>query len=153
MPAPSRAFPTTRFRMSARAFKRALRDSQPPRRVLLRYTETVVGQLSRTAPCHRLHRLGARCAHCLLTTQDRVGADRFLLTQASLAQMVGVRRPSIASAAAELRDAGLIHYSRGRITIADRARLEAAACSCYAAQRVEYEELVGRDRDAGVPAA
>jgi hypothetical protein len=67
--------------------------------------------------------------------------------------MVGVRRPSIASAAAELRDAGLIHYSRGRITIADRARLEAAACSCYAAQRVEYEELVGRDRDAGVPAA
>ncbi len=131
------------MRISAVAFRRAVLDSKPLRRVLLRYTETVVGRLSRAAFCHRLHRLEARCAHCLLTTQDRVGSDRFLLTQASLAQMVGVQRPSLANAAAELREAGLIHYARGRITISDRPGLEAASCSCYGVLRADYEGLVG----------
>ncbi len=140
--------PDHAMQMSVTAFRRALRDSEPLRRVLGRYTQTVFGQLSRVALCHRLHRLEARCAHCLLTTQDRVGADRFLLTQASLAQMVGVRRPSITIAAAELRHAGLIRYSRGRITITDRPGLEAASCSCYGDLRADYEGLVGPEASA-----
>jgi CRP-like cAMP-binding protein len=139
--------PDHAMQMSAAAFQRAFRESAPLRRVLLRYTQSVLEQLARTVLCQRLHPLAARCAHCLVTTQDRVGTDRFLLTQASLAQMVGVRRPSITSAAAELRRAGLIRYSRGRITITDRPGLEAAACPCYAALRADHEGLVGRDGD------
>ena len=140
--------PDHAMKMSATAFRSALGDSEPLRRILFRYTQTVLGTLSRATLCHRLHRLEARCAHCLLTTQDRVGADRFLLTQASLGQMVGARRPSIVSAAAVLRGAGLIRYSRGRITILDRAGLEAASCSCYGVLRADYERYFEADRDA-----
>jgi len=131
--------PDHAMRMSAAAFRGALRGSEPLRRILFRYTQTVLGALTRAAACHRHHRLEARCAHCLLTTQDRVGADRFQLTQSSLAEMAGARRPSIALAAAELRRAGLIRYSRGRMTIVDRPGLETASCSCYGILRAEYE--------------
>jgi len=137
--------PDHAMQMSTATFQRAIRASAMLREILLRYTRSVLGRLARTALCHRLHRLEARCAHCLLTTQDRVGSDRFLLTQAALAEMVGVRRPSIANATAGLRRSGLIRYSRGRITIADRPGLEGAACSCYDVLRAEFESLVGRD--------
>jgi CRP-like cAMP-binding protein len=138
--------PDHAMKMSVAAFQRALRGSRPLRRILVRYTQTVLSTLSRSTLCHRLHRLEARCAHCLLTTQDRVGADRFLLTQSSLAQMAGAKRPSIASAAVGLRRAGLIQYSRGRMTIVDRTGLEAASCSCYGSVRAEYEAAVPRPR-------
>ncbi|HSH75400.1 MAG TPA: Crp/Fnr family transcriptional regulator, partial [Longimicrobiales bacterium] len=133
--------PDHAMKMSVVAFRRAVRGTPSLRRILFQYTQTVLATLSRTSLCHRLHRLEARCAHSLLTTQDRVGADRFLLTQSSLAQMVGARRPSIASAAVGLRRAGLIQYSRGRLTIVDRAGLEAASCSCYGIQCADYERL------------
>jgi CRP-like cAMP-binding protein len=129
-------------RMSAAAFRRAFGGSAPLRRILLRYTHSVLGELSRAVLCHRRHPLESRCAHCLLTTQDRVGDNGFLLTQASLAQMVGVRRPSLATAAAQLREAGLIRFARGRITITDRPGLESAACSCYGALRADHERPV-----------
>jgi CRP-like cAMP-binding protein len=138
--------PDHAMKMSAAAFRRALRASRPLRRILFKYTQTVMSTLSRTTLCHRLHRLEARCAHCLLTTQDRVGADRFPLKQASLAQMVGARRPSIATAAGGLRRAGLIEYSRGRMNIVDRAGLEAASCSCYDVLRADFNRLFDSPR-------
>jgi CRP-like cAMP-binding protein len=131
--------PDHAMKMSAAALRSALRQSEPLRRILFRYTQTVLHTLSLATLCHRLHRLEGRCAHCLLTTHDRVGADRFLLTQASLAQMAGARRPSIAGAATVLRRAGLIRYARGHMTIMDRAGLEAASCSCYGVLRADYE--------------
>jgi CRP-like cAMP-binding protein len=133
--------PDHAMKISAAAFRSALRRSDPLRKILFRYTQSVLRTLSLATLCHRLHRLEARCAHCLLTTHDRVGADRFLLTQASLAQMAGATRPSIASAATVLRRAGLIRYTRGRMTIADRVGLEAASCSCYGVLRADYEQL------------
>lgn len=130
-------------RMSATAFRSAVRRSTPLRKLMLRYTRAVLGSLSRTPMCHRMHGLEARCARWLLTTQDRVGADRFVLTQESLATMLGVRRPSTSLAAGALRGAGLIRYSRGRVTILDRLGLEAAACSCYRVLHADYERLLG----------
>jgi len=141
--------PDHAMKMSVAAFRVALRESGSLRRILLRYTQTVLSTLSRATTCHRLHRLEARCAHCLLTTQDRVGANRFLLTQSSLAQMAGARRPSIAIAAAELRRSGLIRYSRGRMTIVDRVGLESASCSCYGILRAEYERAFETVRGTG----
>jgi len=76
-------------------------------------------------------------------THDRVGADEFPLTQEFLSQMLGVRRPSVTIAAGLLEKAGLITYKRGRITIVDRQRLEAASCECYHVVKREYERLLG----------
>ena len=69
--------PDHAMKMSVVAFRRAVRGTPSLRRILFQYTQTVLATLSRTSLCHRLHRLEARCAHSLLTTQDRVGADRF----------------------------------------------------------------------------
>ena len=73
---------------------------------------------------------------------DRVGADEFHLTQEFLAQMLGVRRPSVTVAAGLLQKAGLIRYQRGRIHIADRAGLETTACECYETVRQEFNRLL-----------
>jgi Mn-dependent DtxR family transcriptional regulator len=74
----------------------------------------------------------------LLMTHDRVNGDTFPLTQEFLAQMLGVHRPAVNIAGGALQRAGLIRYTRGEITIADRAGLEAAACECYDVIRKEF---------------
>ena len=76
-------------------------------------------------------------------TADRVGADQFPLTQEFLAFMLGVRRASVTVAAGMLQQAGLIQYQRGKITVLDRGRLEAASCECYSVVRERYEKLLG----------
>jgi Mn-dependent DtxR family transcriptional regulator len=78
----------------------------------------------------------------LLMTHDRVGADEFHLTQEFLAQMLGVRRPSVTVAAGVLQRAGLIRYQRGRIRVVDRGGLEAGACECYDTVRSEFDRLL-----------
>jgi CRP-like cAMP-binding protein len=135
--------PDHAVRMSAGAFRRAVGESAVLRTILLRYTEWTLKRLARTGLCYRQHGLEARCARWLLTTQDRVGANRFVLKQELLAQMLGARRPSTTTAAGTLRRAGLIRYSRGVITVMDRPGLEAAACSCYGILRADYERLLG----------
>jgi len=89
-----------------------------------------------------VHPMKQRLCRWLLMTHDRVGTDEFLLTQEFLAQMLGVRRPTVNIAGTALQKAGLIRYSRGRITIVDRKRLEGAACECYAAIRREFKRAL-----------
>jgi Mn-dependent DtxR family transcriptional regulator len=84
-----------------------------------------------------------RCARWLLATHDRVGGDAFLLTHEFLAAMLGVRRASVTVAAGMLQQAGLIRYSRGRVTILDRERLEEASCECYRVVRTQHARLLG----------
>lgn len=79
----------------------------------------------------------------LLMTHDRVGADSFLLTQEFLAQMLGVRRPTVNLAGTALQRSGLIRYTRGRITIVNRKASEAASCECYGHVRAEYGRSLG----------
>ncbi len=93
--------------------------------------------------CNGVHPAGQRCARSLLQTHDRVGADQFLLTQEFLAQMLGVRRARANSAAGLLREAGLIGYARGRMTILDRRGLESASCECYRVIGREFDRLLG----------
>ena len=75
-------------------------------------------------------------------THDRVQGDEFPLTQEFLSQMLGVRRPSVNTAGLALQHAGLIRYSRGKITIVDRKGLEASSCECYARIAVEFERAL-----------
>jgi CRP-like cAMP-binding protein len=98
----------------------------------------LVAQLSASAACPRFHLIGPRLARWLLMSQDRAHAERFHVTHEFLAYMLGVRRVSVTKAAGALQRDGLIHYHRGEVTVLDRARLEAAACTCYAQDRRAY---------------
>ena len=113
---------------------------------LARYAEARLTSLSRSVACNRLHSASQRYARWVLLTQDRVSGDEFPITQEFLAQMLGVTRPTISAVAQELQTAGLIHYVQGRLTVDDRAGLEAVSCECYAAVRAAFEELLGDTR-------
>jgi CRP-like cAMP-binding protein len=94
------------------------------------------------AACNGLHGVEERCAKWLLMTHDRVGADRFVLTQEFLAVMLGVRRATVTLVAATFQRAGFIQYARGVITIANRQGLEGASCECYRLVSGQFDELL-----------
>lgn len=103
--------------------------------------QVLLEQTSQSVACNRRHTLEERCARWLLMTHDRVGADEFQLKQDFLALMLGVRRASVTAAAGMLQQAGLIRYSRGKITVLNRARLMDASCECYSIVREKSERL------------
>ena len=109
---------------------------------LNRSVQALMVQIAQNVACNRIHSTEARSARWLLTTQDRVGAETFTLTQQFLAQMLGVRRPTVSQTARNLQTAGLISYTRGTVTITDRARLIEAACDCYQIVRDETQRLM-----------
>src|SRR5919202_286901 len=135
--------PVTALRMPAPVFRREVRASSPLHDLLHRYTQAYINQVVQVMVCNRVHSIAQRCARWLLMTHDRVDSDQFALTQQFLAQMLGVRRASVGTVAGRLQKAGLIHYSRGVITILDRPGLEAAACECYGIIAAEYDRLLG----------
>jgi len=110
--------------------------------LLLRYTQFLLTQVSQTAICNRLHSLEARFARWLLLIQDAIQSSELLLTQEFVAQTLGVRRSSITEAAGNLRQSGIIFYTRGRITILNLERLQVTACECYHTIQEEYKILL-----------
>lgn len=120
--------------------KEAGRD--PLRSLVQHYIQAQFVQVAQRMACVARHSIPERCSRWLLLTHDRVGDREFPLTQEFLAQMLGVRRASVTEAAGALQDAGLISYSRGRVTILDRDGLENAACECYGIIRRELERLL-----------
>jgi CRP-like cAMP-binding protein len=122
---------------------RDLRELTGPRTklcpMLLRYASSFQLQIAQGTACNALHPIPQRFARWLLVTADHVGAPTFRLTQDFLAQMLGVRRPGVTIAADALRRRGLISYSRGRITILNRAGLRTRACECYRVLRAEFD--------------
>lgn len=118
-------------RLTVAAFLRALSRGAGLRRIMLRYADTLLGQVAQCAACNQRHSVAQRCARWFLMAHDRVGADRFALTQEFLGQMLDVGRPTVSLAARHLQTAGAITYSRGHVTVTNRARLEGEACSCY----------------------
>jgi CRP-like cAMP-binding protein len=143
---PTKAFaqvPGDCLRMTAENFKKELSEpDQTLRRLLGRYQQAWVNQISQSVACNHLHSVEERACRWLLMSHDRVGKDEFPLTQEFLSQMLGVRRPSVTIAAGLLEKAGLITYRRGRITVLNREGLEAATCECYHVVRREYERLL-----------
>jgi CRP-like cAMP-binding protein len=119
------------MRMKAARFREALRQCPPLQHALYRYTDAKLAQARQTIACNCFHAVEARLACWLLMASDRAGSVEFLLTQAFLAQMLGVRRGTVNEAAGSLQHRNLISYSRGKIRILDRKGLEAASCRCY----------------------
>jgi CRP-like cAMP-binding protein len=112
-------------------------------RLLLRYTQALMTQMSQTAVCNRLHTIEQQLCRWLLLSHDRLNTDELVMTQELIANMLGVRREGVTHAAGRLQEQGLISYVRGRITILDRRGLEAAVCECYKVVKGEYERLLG----------
>ncbi|MGV8929851.1 MAG: Crp/Fnr family transcriptional regulator [Brevundimonas sp.] len=128
----------------ADVFADALEASEAMRMALAKFTESLFAQVQQTAACNAQHRLDERLARWLLTIHDRAGSDRFVLTQADIAGMLGVRRATVSEVGTVLQDKGLIRRGRGWVEVTDRVALEKAACGCYGAMR-------GLMRDLGVP--
>jgi CRP-like cAMP-binding protein len=119
------------LRMEAGAFRIEFGRNSGLQQALYRYTYALMAQISQTAACNRFHDAEQRLARWLLMTRDRVHSDRFALTHAFLAHMLGLRREGITEAASELKRRGLIAYTRGHIQILNNKGLLGASCSCY----------------------
>lgn len=144
--APTTAYiqvPGNGLRLSASILTAELERSRNTQKVMLHYAHAFFNQVAQSAACNQLHKIEQRCCRWLLMTHDRVQSDRFLLTQEFLGMMLGVRRTSVTEVARELKHRKLIEYSRGRVTILNRAGLERHACECYAISKKEFDRLLG----------
>ncbi len=112
-------------------------------RLLLRYTQALITQISQTAVCNRLHSVDQQLCRWLLLSHDRVKGDELIMTQELIADMLGVRREGVTVAAGRLHDAGAISYVRGHIKILDRPKLEDTVCECYQVVKTEFDRLLG----------
>jgi CRP-like cAMP-binding protein len=121
----------TALRMKAAGLQKEFRQDGALQRLLHRYLHSLLTQISQSAVCNRFHMVDARLARWLLMTHDRVGSDEFRLTQEFLSNMLGVRREAVSKAAGAFQKREFVNYSRGHITILNRAGLEATTCRCY----------------------
>jgi CRP-like cAMP-binding protein len=113
-------------------------------KLLLRYTQTLITQISQTAVCNRLHNVEQQLCRWLLINHDQLETNKLVMTQELIANMLGVRREGVTIAARKLQEKGLIEYVRGTITMLNRQGLEAAACECYQIVMDEYDRLLGK---------
>ena len=109
--------------------------------VLLRYTQALITQMGQTAVCNRHHSVEQQLCRWLLLSLDRLASNELHMTQELIANMLGVRREGVTEAAGKLQRAGVIKYSRGHITVLDRAKLEEMVCECYSVVRKESDRL------------
>jgi CRP-like cAMP-binding protein len=130
------------FRLNAQRMKEEFDRAGPVLRLLLRYTQALITQMSQTAVCNRHHSLDQQLCRWLLLSLDRLEGNQLVMTQELIANMLGVRREGVTEGALKLQHAGLIRYARGHITVLDRAGLEKRSCECYAVVRKEYDRLL-----------
>ncbi|MEJ0007918.1 MAG: Crp/Fnr family transcriptional regulator [Steroidobacteraceae bacterium] len=130
------------FRMRAETLKREFAQSAPVLHVLLRFTQALLTQMAQTAVCNRHHSVDQQLCRWLLLSLDRLQGEELVMTQELIANMLGVRREGVTESARKLQKAGLIRYSRGRITVLDRAGVERRTCECYAVVKKEYDRLL-----------
>jgi len=130
------------YRLERRLLKQEFERSGPTQRLLLRYTQALMTQMSQTAVCNRHHSVEQQLCRWLLVTLDRLPSDKIVMTQEMVAGMLGVRRESIAMAAGVLQQAGVVHGRRGHLTVIERAGLETRVCECYAVVKREFGRLL-----------
>jgi CRP-like cAMP-binding protein len=129
-------------RLSSKLLKREFELGGALQHLLLRYTQALITQMAQTAVCNRHHSIEQQLCRWLLLSADRLPTNELTMTQELIANMLGVRREGVTEAAGNLQDAGLIHYSRGRITILNRPKLEKRVCECYAVVKKEFDRLL-----------
>ena len=130
------------WKMKAADFLSECRENILLSRIVHHYTHLLLTQLSLVGACNRFHPIVKRLTCWLLMTSDRMGTDKFHITQQFISDMLGVRREAVALAASSLQEKQLISYSRGNLSILSRAGLEAFACKCYAIVREEEKNYL-----------
>jgi len=130
------------YRLASRYLKEEFNRAGVLQRLLLRYTQALMTQMSQAAACNRLHSVEQQLCRWLLLTLDRMPTHELVMTQELIASMLGVRREGITEAAGKLQHAGLISYRRGHIAVLDRRGLEGRTCECYAVVRKELARLL-----------
>ena len=130
------------YRLNAGVMKQEFDRSGPVLHLLLRYTQALITQMAQTAVCNRHHSLDRQLCRWLLLSLDRLRSSDLEMTQELIANMLGVRREGVTEAAGRLHKAGLIRYSRGHISVLDRAGLERRTCECYSVVKKEYDRLL-----------
>jgi CRP-like cAMP-binding protein len=130
------------FRLRADLMMQEFNRGGPLLHLLLRYTQTLITQMSQVAVCNRHHSLEQRLCRWLLGCLDRLASKELAVTQELIANLLGVRREGITEAAGHLQHDGLISYRRGHITVLDRERLEQRSCECYSVVKVECNRLL-----------
>jgi CRP-like cAMP-binding protein len=130
------------YRLERRLLKEEFERAGLLQRLLLRYTQALITQMTQTAACNRHHSVEQQLCRWLLSTLDRVPSHELIITQELVASMLGVRREGITEAAGKLQDSGFIRYRRGHISVLNRVGLEAGACECYEVVRKELARLL-----------
>ena len=130
------------YRLKAAVLKAEFERGGPLQHLLLRFTQALITQMTQTAVCNRHHAVHQQLCRWLLLSLDRLAGYELVMTQELIANMLGVRREGVTEAAGKLQAEGLIHYRRGRITVLDRAQLEARVCECYGVVKKEYDRLL-----------
>jgi CRP-like cAMP-binding protein len=130
------------YRLAGLFLKEEFNRSGLMQRLLLRYTQALLTQMSQTAACNRHHSVEQQLCRWLLLTLDRLPSNELIMTQELVASMLGVRREGITEAAGQLQRAGFLSYRRGHIAVLDRSGLESRACECYAVVKKEVSRLL-----------
>lgn len=130
------------YRLGGQYLKEAFFRAGAMQHLLLRYTQALLTQMAQTAVCNRHHTVDQQLCRWLLLSLDRLPSNELVMTQELIANMLGVRREGVTEAAGKLQQAGLIHYSRGKITVMDRPGLEKRVCECYEVVRKEFSRLL-----------
>jgi CRP-like cAMP-binding protein len=129
------------YRLKASLLLQEFNQGGPIQRLLLRYTQALITQISQTAVCNRHHTIEQQLCRWLLLTLDRLNSQELVMTQELIASMLGVRREGITEAAGKLQQAEIIRYRRGHITVLDRTGLETHVCECYEVVKKEFDRL------------
>ena len=132
----------TAYRLRGRVLKEEFNRSGALQHLLLRYTQALLTQMAQTAVCNRHHSVDQQLCRWLLLSLDRLPGSELRMTQELIGNMLGVRREGVTEAAGKLQAAGAITYSRGHITVLDRAKLESRCCECYAVVKRESDRLL-----------
>jgi CRP-like cAMP-binding protein len=130
------------LRLSSQRLKDEFHSSSELQHLLLRYTQALITQMAQTAVCNRHHSIEQQLCRWLLLSLDRLSGDTLAMTHELIANMLGVRREGVTEAAGKLQKFGVIHYSRGHITVLDRPKLEQLCCECYAVVKRESDRLL-----------
>jgi len=130
------------YRLESRWLKEEFVRGGLMQRLLLRYTQALITQMTQTAACNRHHSIDQQLCRWLLLTLDRVSTNELTMTQELVASMLGVRREGITEAAGKLQRAGVIRHRRGHITVLDRSGLEKRVCECYGMVKKELRRLL-----------
>lgn len=134
------------YRLRASLLKKEFERGGPLQYLLLRYTQALITQMAQTAVCNRHHSVEQQLCRWLLLSLDRLPTNELTMTQELIANMLGVRREGVTEAAGRLQAAGLIQYSRGKIVVLDRPKLEARVCECYAVVKRESDRLLAQKK-------